>query len=159
MCKCLPGYRKVWNTSLYWCSNLLYLCCLHVLGRGTVCLVSRVLKHNSTWNFKCCRMCLCTRLFHARKKCEPCPPDLFQSTLGGACTLCPLNVISAPDSDSQTDCFCKACFSGADCEQCSLCKEAQWKDTDGNGMPTVYLQIGQHVCKMSIEHCCVAGLP
>jgi len=59
--------------------------------------------------------CACVAgYFMQEEKCKQCPADLFQSTLGGACTVCPLNAISAPGSDSQTDCFCKACFSGAD---------------------------------------------
>ena len=60
--------------------------------------------------------CACVAgYFMQEEKCKQCPADSFQSTLGGACTACPLNAISAPGSDSQTDCFCKACFSGADC--------------------------------------------
>ena len=133
MCKCLPGYYKV-GTQPYTDVPICSACAAGMYWIEEQCVACPEFSSTAAPAALSVAECACVAgYFMQEEKCKQCPADSFQSTLGGACTVCPLNAISAPGSDSQTDCFCKACFSGADCVQCSPCKEAQYKDTDGSG--------------------------
>ena len=58
--------------------------------------------------------------------------NTYQAILGGSCTTCPSNTISAAGSLLQTDCLCKQGFQGADGTHCTPCAVAQYKDVDGS---------------------------
>ena len=78
--------------------------------------------------------CVCVAgYFMQEDKCKLCPADTYQATLGGSCTTCPSNAMSAPGSSLQTDCLCKQGFKGADGTHCTPCAVAQYKDVDGSG--------------------------
>jgi hypothetical protein len=55
--------------------------------------------------------CLCVAGYMLQgDKCKLCPADTYQAILGGSCTTCPSNAMSAAGSSLQTDCLCKHGF-------------------------------------------------
>ena len=102
-CKCLPVHHKV-GTQPYTDVPICSTCAAGLYWVEEQCVSCPEYSSTAAPGVLSVAECACVPgYFMQEEKCKPCPIDTFQSTLGGACTVCPLNAISAPGSDSQTD--------------------------------------------------------
>jgi len=135
MCKCRQGFENI-GTQLH---NDLPLCTLCAVGKfwteqGCV----QCPEHASTAGSgaKSIAECLCLPGYFMQDigtaRCHACPEHTYQSLLGGSCTSCAANAISAPASRLQTDCFCKPGFTGEDGKDCTACAVAHYKESEGS---------------------------
>jgi hypothetical protein len=65
--------------------------------------------------------------------CESCAIGTYKDATGNqACTLCPLNTVSAIASGQLVDCKCRAGYTGPDGGSCAVCQASEYKSTNGS---------------------------